>query len=74
MWFITMAIGVASMLHSEGIRSYSEYSNKNPVYEFVWGVPCENGLKSSGYSLVPAGTLFFKQVNTDGSLGKVCND
>ena len=74
MWIITMFIGVASILYSEDMQSFSKYSNKNPVYEFVWGVSCENGLKSSGYSLVPAETLFFKQVNRDGSVGEVCED
>jgi hypothetical protein len=35
-------------------------------------MPCDSGLKSSGYSLVPTGKLYLKQANRDGTVGDIC--
>jgi hypothetical protein len=56
------------------MQSFSEHSNNNPEYRFVRAVPCETGLKSSGFSVAPTGRLFLKQVNKDGSVGVVCSE
>ncbi|MGB1924175.1 MAG: hypothetical protein ACPHQA_02740 [Candidatus Puniceispirillaceae bacterium] len=56
------------------MQSFSKHSNHNPEYRFVRAVPCETGLKSSGYSVAPTGRLFLKQVNKDGSVGVVCSE
>ena len=74
MWALTVIFGIAGILNSGEIQSFSEYSNQNPVYEFVGAVPCRNGLKKSGYSISPSGFLFLKQVNEDGSVGEVCSE
>ncbi len=69
--FVFIVFGIFS---SEEVQSFRENSNYNPVYELVGAVPCETGLKSSGYSLAPIGRLFFKQVNRNGAVGQVCSE
>jgi hypothetical protein len=54
------------------VQEFRAKSNHNPVYKIVRGVPCDSGLKSSGYSMVPTGKLYFKQVNRDGTVGDIC--
>jgi len=72
MWAVIVILGVVGVFNTESMQSFRENSNHNPVYEFVRAVPCETGLKSSGYSVAPTGRLFLKQVNKDGSVGEVC--
>ena len=74
MWAIVVLLGILGISHTESMQSFREHSNHNPVYTFVWAVPCENGLRSSGYSVAPTGRLFFKKVNKDGTVGAVCSD
>ena len=74
MWALVFISGIAGIFGADSIHSFHEHSNHNRVFEFVWAVPCETGLKSSGYSVVPTGLLFLKQVNSDGSVGKICSD
>ena len=74
MWAIVAILGIAGVYNTDSVQSFHQYSNHNSVYEFVWAVPCENGLRSSGYSVVPTGRLFLKQVNKDGTVGAVCSD
>jgi len=74
---ITMGVAivfltVVGFYYSESMQEFRANSNHNPVYEFVRGIPCEPGLKPSGYSLVPTGKLYLKQVNHDGTVGDVC--
>jgi hypothetical protein len=54
------------------VQEFRANSNHNPVYKIVRGVPCDSGLKSSGYSMVPTGKLYLKQVNRDGTVGDIC--
>ena len=71
---LVLISGIAGFFQTESMQSYRKYSNHNPVYELVRAVPCENGLRSSGYTLAPTGHLFLKQVNNDGSVGVVCGN
>jgi hypothetical protein len=74
MWVLILVFGVAGLYNTEAIQSFSKHSNNNPEYRFVRAVPCETGLKSTGYSVAPTGRLFLKQVNKDGSVGVVCSE
>ena len=74
MWAIVVILGIAGVYNADSVQSFLQYSNHNPVYKFVRAVPCETGLRSSGYSVVPTGRLFLKQVNRDGTVGAVCSD
>jgi hypothetical protein len=47
-----VAIAILVMLgfyHSESMQEFRANSNHNPVYKFVRGVPCDSGLKQSGF-------------------------
>ena len=57
---------------TDSVQEFRDNSNHNPVYKIVRGVPCGSGLKSSGYSMVPTGKLYLKQVNRDGTVGDIC--
>ena len=57
---------------TDSAQEFRANSNHNPVYKIVRGVPCESGLKSSGYSVVPTGKLYLKQANRDGTFGDIC--
>ena len=35
---------------TDSVQEFRANSNHNPVYKIVGGVPCDSGLKSSGYS------------------------
>ena len=74
MWAIVVLLGILGISHTESMQSFHPQSNHKPVYKFVRAVPCENGLRSSGYSVAPTGRLFLKQVNKDGTVGAVCSD
>ena len=74
MWAIVVILGIAGAYNTASMQSFHQHSNHNPVYEVVQAVPCENGLRSSGYSVAPTGHVFLKQVNKDGTLGEVCID
>ena len=74
MWALILVFGIAGLYNTDAMRSFSEHSNHNLEYKFVRAVPCETGLKSSGYSVAPTGRLFLKQVNKDGSVGVVCSE
>jgi len=74
MWVIVVILGIVGIYNTESMQSFHKHSNHNPVYKFVRAVPCENGLRSSGYSFVPTGRVFLKQVNEDGTVGAVCSD
>ena len=74
MWAIVVILGIAGVYNTDSVQSFHQHSNLNPVYKFVRAVQCENGLRSSGYSVVPTGRLFLKQVNKDGTVGAVCSD
>ena len=74
MWAVVIILGIAGIYKTDSIQSFHQHSNHNPVYEFVHATPCEIGLRSSGYSVVPTGRLFLKQVNKDGTVGAVCID
>ena len=74
MWAVFIILSIAGIYKTDSIQSFHQHSNHNPVYEFVHAAPCENGLRSSGYSVVPTGRLFLKQVNKDGTVGAVCSD
>ena len=53
-------------------QEFCANSNHNSVYKIVNGVPCDLGLQSSGYLVVPTGKLYLKQVNRDGTVGDIC--
>ncbi len=69
---IILMVGLISVMQSEGYAEFKANSNNNSEYAFIWAVPCDQGLSSSGYALAPTGLLFLKQVNLDGSVGPVC--
>ena len=74
MWAVVVILGISGVYNTDSMQSFHQHSNHNPVYKFVRAVPCENGLRSSGYSVVPTGRLFLKQVNRDGTVGAVCSN
>ena len=74
MWAIVVILGISGAYNTVSMHSFHKHSNHNPVYELVQPVPCENGLRSSGYSVAPTGHVFLKQVNKDGTIGAVCID
>ena len=74
MWAIVVLLGTLGISYTESMQSFHQHSNHNPVYKFVRALPCENGLRSSGYSVALTGRLFLKQVNKDGTVGEVCSD
>jgi hypothetical protein len=70
---VALVILVAfGMYQANSVQEFRANSNHNPVYEIVRGVPCDSGLKSSGYSVTPTGKLYLKQVNLDGTVGDIC--
>ena len=71
---LILVFGIVGLFNTESMQSFSQHSNNNAEYRFVWAVPCETGLKSSGFSVAPSGRLFLKQVNKDGSVGVVCSE
>jgi hypothetical protein len=71
MWAIVVFLGILGISHTESMQSFHQHSNHNPVYKFVRAVPCENGLRSSGYSVVPTGRVFFKKFNKKSTVGVV---
>ena len=66
---ILVAFGI---YQTDSVQEFRANSNHNPVYKTVSGVPCDSGLKSSGYSVVPTGKIYLKQVNRDGTTGNIC--
>ena len=74
MWVLILVFGVAGLSNTEAMQSFSKHSNNNPGYKFVRAVPCETGLKSSGYSVAPTGRPVSETVNKDGSVGVVCSE
>ena len=73
MWVILSMIGILGFYNTDDMRSFSKKSN-GMGYEFVWSIPCDSGLKSSGFSISPTGNLYLKQINKDGSVGHVCRN
>jgi len=66
---LILVLGAALLaLNSEGYQQFRKHSNGMAEYVFVDSRACPNGLRDSGYSLTPTGTLVLKQVNTDGSV------
>ena len=64
---------VASGVHqTDSVQEFRANSNHNPVYKIVGGVPCDSGLKSSGYSLVPRGRMSLTHFNRDCTVGDIC--
>ena len=57
---------------TDSAQEFRANSNHNPVYKIVRGVPCDLGHKPSGYSVVPTGKFYLKQVNRDGTVGDIC--
>ena len=68
--FVTLV--TFGIYQTDSVQEFRANSNHNPVYEIVQGVPCDSGLKSSGYSVAPTGKLYLKQVNLDGTVGDIC--
>ena len=73
MVIIVLILATIGVANAEGYAEFRANSNNNPAYAFVRGVPCDQGLSSSGYAVVPTGRLFLKQLNHDGTVGKICN-
>ena len=71
---LILVFGIVGLFNTESMQSFSQHSNNKLEYRFVRVVPCETGLKSSGFSVAPTGRLFLKQVNKDGSVGVVCSE
>ena len=66
---LILVLGAALLaLNSEGYQQFSKHSNGMAEYVFVDSRACPNGLRDSGYSLTPTGTLVLKQVNADRSV------
>ena len=50
-----MVLGLVTLVafgiyQTDSVQEFRANSNHNPVYKIVGGVPCDSGLKSSGYS------------------------
>ena len=56
---------------TEEVRLYNEHSNNLNVYHIV-SVECVGGLRDSGYSITLRQKVYFKEANSDGTIGKVC--
>ena len=63
---------IFGIYQTDSAKEFRANSNHNPTYQLVMGVPCDSGLKSSGYSMAPTGRLYLKQVNRDGTVGNIC--
>lgn len=48
------------------------YKNGKNEYSFIKPVRCESGKLRDAYALTPIGTIVFKQVSKDGSIGSAC--
>ena len=66
---ILVAFGI---YQTDSVQEFRANSNHNLVYKIVRGVPCDSGLRSSGYSVITTGKLHLKQVNHDGMVGDFC--
>ena len=70
-----IAMTLLLLFPTEGMQEFSRHSNGNAEYELVEVKPCEDGLKKSGYALIPFSSLAFKQKNLDGSITEpTCTD
>ena len=70
---VALVIMVAFGIYQSGlVQKFRANNTLNRVYKIVRGVPCDSGLKPSGYSVVPTGKLYLKQVNRDGTIGDIC--
>ena len=70
-----IAMMMIIMFPSEGMQEFSRHSNGVAEYEFVTVKPCEDGLRKSGYALVPFNSIALKQKNLDGTITEpTCTD
>ena len=69
-----LLLGVVAVFNADSVVEFREHSNGNPVYEFRFVSECETGLRSSGYTIAPTGSLVLKQVNKDGTVGETCKE
>lgn len=68
---VVMLIGV----HTETYQEFQKHSNGIKEYRLVKSTPCSTGLRDSGFSIAPAGSVVFKQVNEDGTVSDdICVD
>ena len=59
----------------DGVKEFRRHSNGVAAYELINVTPCTTGLRPTGYSYAPAGSIMFKQKNLDGTVSKpVCKD
>ena len=70
-WVILVGLGI---YNSDAVSEFRAHSNNNPQYVFAFVEDCDSGLRDSGYAYAPAGSIVLKQVNRDGTVGKVCTD
>ena len=68
---ILVGFGIYS---GDAVSEFRTHSNNNPQYVFAYVEDCVSGLRDSGYAYAPGGSIMLKQVNSDGTVGKVCTD
>jgi len=71
---VLVVLAVVGMMTSDSVSEFVAQGNGNPVYKFVYVEDCNTGQRTSGYALAPTGSVAFKQVNRDGSVGDVCKN
>ena len=55
------------------VKQYKQHSNDLNVYKLV-SVECKGGLHDSGYSIVLKRKIYLKEINRDGTIGKICSN
>ena len=53
---------------SEEIIEWRKQSNGSDTFVIVDAIECQSGMRQSGYSYAPAGHVFIKQANLDGTV------
>lgn len=69
---IILGILAIMLFPSDSMKEFRAHSNGVSEYKWVEATECDTGLKKSGYSFAPAGRVVLKQVNEDGTVGRVC--
>ena len=72
MMIVSVLVGLLIIIgQTDEVKQYKQYSNDLNVYKLV-SVQCEGGIHDSGYSIPLNQKLYLKEVNRDGTIGKIC--
>lgn len=69
---IILGVLAFMLFPTDDMKDFRAHSNGVNKYEWIEATECETGLKQSGYSYAPSGSVMLKQVNEDGTVGSVC--